>query len=88
MWDPPVTAGVLSDLFYEVTVMNDNTGEMVVRENTNNTFCPLTGLKSCQYYTANVTAFSSQHRSESVEIGQRVPGGEWAHNFCILMCQL
>ena len=76
LWDPPATAGVLSGLSYIVIVMNNNTGQVIVNTTTTNTNYPLPVLQPCQYYTANVTAFSSQHRSESVDvIGQRVPGG-------------
>ena len=74
-WDPPATAGVLSGLSYVVIVMNNNTDQVIVSDTTNNTVYPLPQLPFCQYYTANVTAFSSQHRSESVVIGQR-QGGE------------
>ena len=78
LWDPPATAGVLSGLSYVVIVMNNDTGQVIVSETTTNTNYPLpAGLNMpCQYYTANVTAFSSQHRSESVVTGQRVPGSE------------
>ena len=76
LWDPPATAGVLSGLSYIVIVMNNNTGQVIVSDNTNSTNYPLPVLVPCQYYTANVTAFSSQHHSESVVTGQRTPGGE------------
>ena len=78
LWDPPATAGVLSGLSYIVIVMNNNTGQVIVNDTTVDTNYPLpAGLDSpCQYYIANVTAFSSQHRSESMVTGQRVPGGE------------
>ena len=76
LWDPPATAGVLSGLSYIVIVMNNNTGQVIVDETTTNTNYPLPVLVSCQYYTANVTAISSQHRSDSVVTGQRTPGGE------------
>ena len=75
LWDPPATAGVLSGLSYIVIVMNNNTGQVIVSDTTTNTIYPLPPLPFCQYYTANVTAFSSQHHSESVVIGQR-KGGE------------
>ena len=75
LWDPPATAGVLSGLSYIVIVMNNNTGQVIVSDTTNNTIYPLPQLTFCQYYTANVTAFSSQHHSESVVTGQR-QGGE------------
>ena len=76
LWDPPATAGVLSGLSYIVIVMNNNTGQVIVSDTTNSTNYPLPVLVPCQYYTANVTAFSSQHHSESVVTGQRTPGGE------------
>ena len=60
---------------YIVIVMNNNTGQVIVSDTTNNTNYTLPQLTFCQYYTANVTAFSSQHHSESVVTGQRVPGG-------------
>ena len=75
-WDPPATAGVLSGLSYIVIVMNNNTGQVIVSDTTTNTSYPLPVLVLCQYYTANVTAFSSQHHSESVVTVQRAPGGE------------
>ena len=76
LWDPPATAGVLSGLSYIVIVMNNNTGQVIVSATTTNTNYTLPALKPCQYYTANVTAFSSQHHSDSVVTGQRTPGGE------------
>ena len=78
LWDPPATAGVLSGLSYIVIVMNNNTGQVIVSDTTVDTNYPLPdGLNMpCQYYTANVTAFSSQHHGESVVTGQRVLGGE------------
>ena len=76
LWDPPATAGVLSGLSYIVIVMNNNTGQVIVDKKTNETYIPLPLFPLCQYYTANVTAFSSEHHSDSVVTGQRVPGGE------------
>ena len=76
LWDPPATAGVLSDPSYIVIVMNNNTGQVIVSGTTTNTIYPLPILELCQNYTANVTAFSSQHRSASVVTVQRAPGGE------------
>ena len=75
LWDPPATAGVLSGLSYNVTVMNNNTGQVVVNNTTNNNNYVL-DIQPCMYYIANVTAFSSQHHSESVFTGGRAPGGE------------
>ena len=76
LWDPPATAGVLSGLSYIVIVMNNNTGQVIVSDTTNNTNYPLPVLELCQYYTANLSAFSYQHHSDSVITGQRTPAGE------------
>ena len=81
-WDPPATAGVLSGLSYIVIVMKNSTGQVIVSDTTNNTNYPLPQLPFCQYYTANVTAFSSQHHSESVVTGQR-QGGELFQEYLI-----
>ena len=85
-WDPPATAGVLSGLSYIVIVMNNNTGQVIVSDTTNNTNYPLPVLELCQYYTANVTAFSSNHYSNSVIIAQRTPGGNYLHTLSMTIC--
>ena len=82
LWDPPATAGVLSGLSYIVIVMNNNTCQVIVNQTTTNTIYPLPPLPFCQYYTANVTAFSSQHHSESVVTGQR-QGGDLIQEYLI-----
>ena len=56
--------------------MNMNTGQIVVNETTNNTFCPLPPLQFCQNYIVNVTAFSSQQQGDSVVTGLRPSGSE------------
>ena len=77
LWDPPATAGVLNLLFsYNVIVMNNNTGQVIVSATTTNTNYPLPVLQPCQYYTANVTVFNKEHFGDSVVTGQRVPGSE------------
>ena len=73
-WDPPLTA--LSGLMYKVTAMNMNTGQIIVNKTTTSTSCPLPPLISCQYYTVNVTAFSSQLQGDSVVTVLRPPGSE------------
>ena len=73
-WDPPLTA--LSGLMYKVTTMDMITGQIVVNETTNNTFCPLPPLKLCQNYIVNVTAFSSQQQGDSVVTVLSLPGSE------------
>ena len=74
LWDPPATVGVLSGLSYRVIVMNNNNTVVVNATTTNTNYDGL--YEPCQYYTANVTAFSFQHHGESVVIEQKVLGGE------------
>ena len=76
LWDPPVTAGVLSDLFYIVTVVNNNTGDVIVSDTTTNTQYPLPvdDLQFCQFYKVNVTVISGLY----AVIIERTPGGEYA----------
>ena len=77
MWDPPATADVLSGLLYNVTVINNNTSQIIIiRTNTNKThFLLPPHLQPCQYYTAEVTVFSSQHHN-STSIRHKLSGGE------------
>ena len=79
LWDPPVTAGVLSDLSYIVTVVNNNTGDVIVSDTTTNTQYPLPvdDLQFCQFYKANVTVISGLYGDSAVVI-ERTPGGECA----------
>ena len=81
LWDPPATAGVLNLLLsYNVIVTNMNTSEVIVNDTTTNTNYPLPQLKSCQYYTANVTVFYKDHFGDSVVTGQRLSSkGECIH---------
>ena len=77
LWDPPATAGVLSGLMYHVILQNSNTGQLIINGTTSNTdySLPIMILELCQSYTANVTAFSSQHQGDSVITLLAVPGG-------------
>ena len=69
-------AGVLGGLSYIVIVMNSNTGQVIVSDTTNSTNYPLPGAPApCQYYTANVTAFSSEHQGDSVSTEIPVSAG-------------
>ena len=79
MWDPPLTAGTLDSLHYRVIVVNNHTGVVIVNSTTMVTIQPLPDIQSCQYYTANVTAFSSEYHGDSVVTGDRSPGG----TFCV-----
>ena len=76
MWDPPPTAGVLSSLSYQLTVINMITSQVIVNTTTTDTSYTLPQLTPCQEYMANVTASSSEYQGESVVIVQRSPGGE------------
>ena len=75
MWDPPLTAGTLDSLHYRVIVVNNDTGVVIVNNTTTVTTQPLPHVQLCQYYTANVTAFSSEYHGDSVVTGERSPGG-------------
>ena len=75
MWDPPLTAGTLDSLHYHVIVVNNDTGVAIVSSTTTVTSQPLPAVQPCQYYTANVTAFSSEYHGDSVVIAERSPGG-------------
>ena len=79
LWNPPATAGVLNDLSYIVIIVNNKTGKEIVSATTNSTQyeLPVIDLQPCQYYTANVTAFSSKQHGDSVVIVERTPGGEY-----------
>ena len=57
--------------------MNSNTGQLIVNETTSTTNLSLPTLQLCQYYTANVTAFTAELHSDTVVTGLRVSGGEW-----------
>ena len=75
MWDPPLTAGTLDSLHYRVIVVNNDTGVVIVSIITTVTTQLLPDLQRCQYYTANVTAFSSEYHGDTVVIAERSPGG-------------
>ena len=77
MWDPPPTAGVLSILSYQLTVINMITSQVIVSITTTDTRYSLPDLIPCQEYMANVTASSSGRKGESVVTVQRSPGGEF-----------
>ena len=76
MWDPPPTAGVLSNLTYHLTVTNMNTGVVIINTTTTDTSYPLGPLEFCVYYTANVTVL---HTSATVPEHKtaRTPGSKY-----------
>ena len=75
-WDPPTTAGVLSNLSYQLTVINVITNQVIVSTITTDTNYTLLQITPCQEYMANVTVSSTEHQGESVVTSQRSPGGE------------
>ena len=83
MWEPPLTAGTLDSLHYCVIVVNNDTGVVIVSNTTTVTTQSLPDVQLCQYYTANVTAFSSEYHGDSVVTGDRSPGGTCV---CACMC--
>ena len=54
-WDPPQTAGVLGNLFYQLVVINKNTGQVIVNATSTLTsyYFP---FEPCQEYVGKVTA--------------------------------
>ena len=86
MWDPPLTAGTLDSLYYHVIVVNNDTGVVIVSITTTMVTQPLPIVQTCQYYTANVTAFSSEYHGDSVVTGERSPGGMCVH-VQVLVCK-
>ena len=85
MWDPPSTAGLLSNLYYQVTLMNNVSNELILNKTTDNTYYPLPNVQRCQYYTANVTAFSSKYHGDGMVNKQRTPGGVCVRA-CVCVC--
>ena len=75
MWDPAPTASVLDDLYYQLTVTNMNTSEIVIDNTTTTTTYTLPAVQRCQYYTANVTAFLAEYHGDSVTAKKRTQGG-------------
>ena len=61
---------------YRVILTNINTGQLIVNETTSTTTLSLPTLQLCQYYTANVTAFTAELHSDTVVTELRVPRGD------------
>ena len=76
MWDPPPTAGVLSNLTYHLTVTNMNTGVVIINTTTTETSYTLGLAQFCTIYNASVTAFSLEHKGDTVDIIEETPGSE------------
>ena len=79
LWDPPLTAGVLSNLYYQVSVKNS---VLLISDTTTDTYYPITSVvQRCHEYTANVTAFSSEYHGDSVVYKEKPRGG-----VCVCVC--
>ena len=76
MWDPPPTAGVLSALIYHLTVTNMNTGVLIINTTTTDTSYLLNSVLFCTFYNVSVTAFSLDHKGNTVITIDKTPGGE------------
>ena len=90
LWDPPLTAGTLDSLHYRVIVVNNDTGVVIVSNTTTKTTQPLPDVQLCHYYTAKVTAFSSEYHGDSTVTGERSLGGIYvcAHvHVQVLVCK-
>ena len=78
LWDPPITAGELSNVYYQVTVTSNGSNEANEFKKiatTLNAYYNFPEAKRCRNYTASVTAFSSEYHGTTVTITQRTPGG-------------
>ena len=76
MWDPPSAVGVLGDLSYILTVTNMNANVVIINTTTTDTSYPLSSVLFCTFYTASVTAFSLEHKGNTVITIDKTPGGE------------
>ena len=85
-WDPPHTAGVLGKLFYQLAMINNNTGQVIV-----NTTTTLTSygflFELCQVYVGQVTAHVGNIAGETV-VQQHISIGvfDCFHTFYPLKC--
>ena len=83
LWDHAAGSG----LTYRVDLTNINTGQLIASDTTSTTHLSLPTLQLCQYYTANVTAFTAELHSDTVVTELRVPGGEWVcHAINKILC--
>ena len=82
-WDPPQTAGVLGDLFYQLVVINNNTDQVIVNNKTTLTsyYFP---FEVCQVYVGKVTAHVGDIAGETVVQQHRTLGGECLTVFMFL----
>ena len=74
-WDPPNTAGVLGNLFYQLVMINNSTGQVIVNTTTTLTTYYFT-LEVCQVYVGKVTAHVGNIAGKTVVREHRTLGGE------------
>ena len=74
-WDPPPTAGVLSNLTYYLTVTM-NTDVVIINTTTTETSYPLSSVQHCTLYRASVTAFSLEQKGDTTTIMGEISGSE------------
>ena len=86
MWDPPPIAGVLSNLTYQLTVTNMNTGVVIINTTITETSYTVGSLTKCAFYTARVAAASLHQSGDAEFIKQRIPGGINLYSMCIPIC--
>ena len=72
LWDHAAGSG----LMYRVILKYSNTSQLIANDTTFTKSLSLPTLQLCQYYTANVTAFTAELHSDTVVTELRVPGGE------------
>ena len=83
-WDPPQTAGVLGNMSYQLVVINNNTGLVIVNATTTLTtyYFP---FEPCQVYVGQVTAHVGNIAGEAVVQQHRTISGECL-SMIVLLC--
>ena len=77
LWDPPPTAGLLGNLTYHLTVINMNTGVVIINTTTTSTSYTVgSSVPLCAVYGANVTALLGEHKIDEVAHMQKTEGSK------------
>ena len=74
-WDPPQTAGVLGNMSYQLVVINNDTGQVIVNTTTTLTSYAIS-FEVCQDYVGQVTAHVGNIAGGTVVQQHRTLGGE------------
>ena len=80
-WDPPQTAGVLGNISYQLVVISNNTGQVIVNTTTSFTTSYYFSFEVCQAYVCKVTAHVGDIAGETVVQQHRTIGGECLNVF-------